>query len=166
MRELVIDNVTTTKYKEYNLNQIYDENGKHERSYEFLRSEVASSAKSGDGKLSVNFYSLLPGKSNYPYHQHTGNEEVFYIISGTASLTTPKGDIEVSAGDVIVMPPNEHGAHMLTNHSKEPLHYLDIHTVASPEVVIYPNTGKVRVMAGDMYKSFKLTSEVNYLEGE
>lgn len=105
-------------------------------------------------------------KSNYPYHQHTGNEEVFYIISGTATLKTPKGDIEVSEGDVIVMPANENGAHMLTNNSNETLFYLDVHTVGSPEVVIYPNTGKVRILSGDIQKSFKLESEVNYLEGE
>lgn len=29
---------------------------------------------------------LQPRKINYPYHQYTGNEEVFYIISGTAVI--------------------------------------------------------------------------------
>lgn len=166
MQELEIENVKTAQYKNVNLNQIYDPNGKHEQSFEFQRSDVASPYRSGEGKLSVNFYMLQPGKSNYPYHQHTGNEEVFYIISGTSTLKTPKGDIEVSEGDVIVMPANENGAHMLTNNSNEPLLYLDVHTVSSPEVVIYPNTGKVRVMTGDMQKSFKIDSEVNYLDGE
>ena len=166
MQELEIKNVKTAQYRDVNLNQIYDQNGKHNQSFEFQRSEVASPSKSGDGKLSVNFYTLQPGKSNYPYHQHTGNEEVFYIIAGTATLKTPKGDIEVAEGDVIVMPTNEHGAHMLTNNSNEPLLYLDVHTVGSPEVVIYPSTGKVRILAGDMQKSFKIDSEVNYLEGE
>ena len=118
------------------------------------------------GNSAISYYILHPGKSNYPYHQHTGNEEVFYIISGTAILKTPKSDIEVSEGDVIVMPANENGAHMLTNHSNEPLLYLDVHTVSSPEVVIYPNTGKLRIMTGAMQKSFKMDSEVNYLDGE
>lgn len=36
----------------------------------------------------------------------------------------------------------------------------------SPEVVIYPNTGKVRIITGDMQKTFKIQSEVNYLDGE
>ena len=112
------------------------------------------------------FYTLQPGKSNYPYHQHTGTEEVFYIISGTATLKTPKGDVIVSGGDVIVMPPNENGAHMLTNHSAEPLVYLDVHTLSSPEVIIYPDSGNVRILAGNMQKSYKIESEVNYLDGE
>lgn len=64
------------------------------------------------------------------------------------------------------MPSNENGSHMLTNNSNEPLFYLDVHTVGSPEVIIYPNTGKVRIMTGDMQKSFKIESEVNYLDGE
>lgn len=166
MRELEIKNVKTAQYQDFNLNQIYNYNDEKGEVFGFQKSESVSPYRSGEGKLSVNFYSLQPGKSNYPYHQHTGNEEVFYIISGTATLKTPKGDIEVSEGDVIVMPPNENGAHMLSNHSNEPLFYLDVHTVSSPEVVIYPNTGKVRIMAGDMQKSFKIESEVNYLEGE
>ncbi len=166
MQEMEIKNVKTAQYTDYNLNQIYDQVGKCERSFEFQRCEVASPYRSGEGKLSVNFYTLHPGKSNYPYHQHTGNEEVFYIISGTATLKTPKGDKEVSEGDIIVIPPNENGGHMLTNNSKEPLTYIDIHTLSSPEVVIYPDTGKVRVITGDMQKSFKIDSEVNYLDGE
>ncbi len=166
MRELEIENVKTAQYQDVNLNQFYDPDGKHKQSFEFQKCEVTSPYKSGDGKLSVNFYTLLPGKSNYPYHQHTGNEEVFYIISGTATLKTSEGDITVTEGDVIVMPPNENGAHMLTNNSNEPVLYLDVHTVSTPEVVLYPNTGKVRIMTGTMQKSFKIDSEVNYLDGE
>lgn len=166
MQELVIKNVKTTEYESFNLNQFYAPNDEHRRSFEFQRGNVVSPYKSGEGKLTINFYTLQPGKSNYPYHQHFGREEVFFIISGTATLKTPKGDIEVSEGDVIVMPPNENGAHMLTNTSNEPLCYLDIDTIASPDVILYPNSGNVRIMAGDMQKSFKMESEVNYLDGE
>ena len=166
MQELVIKNVKTTEYESFNLNQFYAPNDEHRQSFEFQRGNVVSPYKSGGGKLAINFYTLQPGKSNYPYHQHFGREEVFFIISGTATLKTPKGDIEVSAGDVIVMPPNENGAHMLTNTSNEPLCYLDIDTIASPDVILYPNSGNVRIMAGDMQKSSKMESEVNYLDGE
>ena len=166
MQELVITNVRTTQYKDVNLNKIFDPDKQHERCYEFQNSYVTQPSVSGEGKLTVTFYTLQPGKSNYPYHQHTGTEEVFYIISGTATLKTPKGDVIVSEGDVIVMPPNENGAHMLTNHSAEPLVYLDVHTISSPEVIVYPDSGNVRVMAGKMQKSYKIDSEVNYLDGE
>ncbi len=166
MQELVIKNVKNSEYERVNLNQYYDPGTEHKRSFEFLKSNVASPYKDGEGKLTVNFYTLQPGKSNYPYHQHFGREEVFYIISGTASLKTPKGDIDVSEGDVIVIPPNENGAHMLTNNSTAPVVYLDIDTQADPDVIPYPESGNVRVMAGGMQKSFKMNSEVNYLYGE
>lgn len=166
MQDLVIKNVNTTEYENYNLNQFYDPNGEHKHVFEFQRGNVVSPFKSGEGKLNVNFYTLQPGKSNYPYHQHFGREEVFYIISGTATLKTPKGDVEVHEGDVIVIPPNENGAHMLTNTSNEMMCYLDIDTIASPDVIFYPDSGNVRIMAGEMQKSFKIESEVNYLDGE
>lgn len=166
MQELVIKNVKTAQYENFNLNQYYDPNGEHKQAFEFAKSNVVSPYLNGEGKLTINFYILEPGKSNYPYHQHFGREEVFYIISGTATLKTPKGNIEVSAGDVIVIPPNENGAHMLTNNSNEPICYLDIDTQASPDVILYPDSGNVRIMAGGMQKSFKMKSEVNYLDGE
>ena len=168
MQELVIKNVKTAAYRDVNLNKIFDPDGTHKRSYEFQIGDVVSAYVSDNGKLAVSFYTLQPGKSNYPYHQHTGIEEVYYIISGTATLKTPKGDVIVSEGDVIVMPPNENGAHMLTNHSNEPCVFLDIDTVTlgSPEVVVYPSAGTVRVMTGNIRKSFKIDTEVNYLDGQ
>ena len=114
----------------------------------------------------MNFYTLMPGKSNYPYHQHFGKEEAFYIISGEAVLKTSKGDVKVKEGDVIVIPPNENGGHMLTNTSDAPVVYLDIDTFSASDVVLYPDSGNVRFLTGGMQKSFKLDSEVNYLDGE
>ncbi|SEL64917.1 Cupin domain-containing protein [Butyrivibrio sp. ob235] len=166
MRELVIKNVKTSEYELVNLNKHYDHETENNKSFEFLKNNVVSPYKDGEGNLTVNFYTLQPGKSNYPYHQHFGREEVFYIISGTATLKTPKGDIEVSEGDVIVIPPNENGAHMLTNNSASPVVYLDIDTKANPDVILYPDSGNVRIMAGGMQKSFKMDYEVNNLDGE
>ena len=164
MQELVIKNVKTAQYQDVDLSAIFDPEGQH--SFAFQKSDVASPFVSKEGKLAVKFYTLQPGKSNYPYHWHTGVEEVFYIISGTATLKTPKGDTIVSEGDVIVLPANENGAHKLFNHSDAPLVYLDVDTVDTREVVFYPDTNKVRVMTGDFFKSFKIDSEVNYLDGE
>ena len=166
MQDLIIRNVYTSAYENVNLNQYHDPEGDHKRSFEFLKSNVAAPYRTGEGKLAVNFYTLLPGKSNYPYHQHFGKEELFYIISGVATLKTPKGDIEVKEGDVIVIPANENGAHMLTNTSDSPVTYLDVDTQTPSDVILYPDSGNVRLMAGGMQKSFKMDSEVNYLDGE
>ena len=166
MRDIIIKNVKDTGYENKNLNQFYDPDGEHKRAYEFLKNEVFSPYRSGEGQLTVNFYTLMPGKSNYPYHQHFGKEEVFYIISGEAVLKTSHGDVTVKAGDVIVVPPNENGGHMLTNVSDAPVVYLDVDTFSASDVVLYPDSGNVRFLAGGLQKSFKMDSEVNYLDGE
>jgi uncharacterized cupin superfamily protein len=94
-------------------------------------------------------------------------EEVFYIISGNGTLETPKGKMDVKEGDVIVMPPNENGAHKLINTSKNQLLYLDIDSVNSPDVAFYPENEKIRVLINyEFQKSFRLNTEINYLEGE
>jgi uncharacterized cupin superfamily protein len=165
MEKIVIANVKDAKYKEVNINEIFDPNTQHKHSFEFQNSHV-SSPYTGEGKLSVCFYTLQPGKANYPYHYHTGNEEVFYIINGQGTLRTTEGEKTVSEGDVIIMPANENGAHMLINTSDEPLVYIDIDTVHSPDVLIYPDSEKLMVMTEKFRKSFRLNSEVNYLDGE
>lgn len=38
--------------------------------------------------------------------------------------------------------------------------------VSKGDVILYPDSGNVRIMAGGMQKSFKLEAEVNYLDGE
>ena len=134
MQEIILKNVKTAQYTDVNLNKTYDPDTIHEKSFAFKRCNITSPQESGEGKLSVRFYILSPGKSNYPYHQHTGIEEVFYIISGTATLKT--------------------------------VVYLDIDTVSLPEAVLYPDTGKIRIFTGNLQKSFKLDTEVNYLHGE
>ena len=166
MRDIIIKNVNDPGYENKNLNQFYDPDGEHKRSYEFSKKEVFSPYRSGEGQLTINFYTLMPGKSNYPYHQHFGKEEVFYIISGEAVLKTSHGDVKVKEGDVFVIPPNENGGHMLTNVSDAPVVYLDVDTYSASDVVLYPDSGNVRFLSGGLQKSFKLDSEVNYLDGE
>ena len=81
-------------------------------------------------------------------------------------MKTSHGDVKVKEGDVFVIPPNENGGHMLTNVSDAPVVYLDVDTYSASDVVLYPDSGNVRVLAGGLQKSFKLDSEVNYLDGE
>ena len=166
MKDIVIKNVKTVEYEDSNLNEYYKPNHSTKHKFEFQRGNVVSPFKDGEGRINVNFYTLEPGKRNYPYHQHFGREEVFYIISGSATLKTPRGNREVTEGDVIVIPANSNGAHMLTNTSKEMFSYLDVDTISSSDVVVYPDSGNVRVLTGDMQKTFKLETEVNYLDGE
>ena len=93
------------------------------------------------GKCSANFVEVEPGNFAYGYHWHEENEEVFYIISGEASVKTVNGDIRLKQGDAIYFPANEKGSHVISNPSKtEKLVYIDFGTLNKPDIVHFTGT--------------------------
>lgn len=115
----------------------------------------------------VSIYDIPPGKSAYPYHFHTKNEEVFYIISGSGILRTPDGEKAVSAGDLLFFPANEKGSHKLTNNSdSEMLIYIDFDTANDIDVSFYPDSKKIGVWGQDINQLFKVDDRVDYYDGE
>lgn len=72
------------------------------KKYEYLKKEFLPRGTADQCVVSV--YEIPPHKSAYPYHYHTQNEEVFYIIRGSGILRTPDGERTVSAGGSIVFP--------------------------------------------------------------
>lgn len=115
----------------------------------------------------VMFYEIAPGKSNYPYHYHVLCEEVFYILRGQGLLKTPEGERVVGAGDLLVFPSGEEGAHKLTNTStSEPLSYIDFGSKAPLEVAFYPDSGKVGMYGRGLRNIFMENTKVEYYEGE
>ena len=98
-------------------------------------------------KCSISFVEVEPGNHAYGYHYHEVNEEAFYIISGTGSVRTKNGDVEVHAGDIITFPTGEEGSHVISNSSgTEKLVYIDFGTTSSTEIVHFPDTNKVMVV--------------------
>ena len=116
----------------------------------------------------VAFYEVPPGKSAYPKHFHNYNSECFYIISGEGMLETVDGIVSVKAGDIMVFPCGEAGTHKLTNTSdSEPLVYLDFDTTNSPDIIEYPDSGKVGMIEfGKREAFFRGDSNVDYYDGE
>ena len=169
MEKIIISNVSNAERNwDSNLKwKQFEADGKYKHSFEFQRSTISSPFSTG-GKLEVYFYTIPPGKANYPYHYHTTNEEVFYIMSGQGTLKTPEDEKIVSEGDVIVMPAHENGAHKLINTSNTPLVYLEVKTSFIPEICIQPDSEKLVVISpGKLFgKAFKIDSDVNYLTGE
>ncbi len=107
-------------------------------------------------KCSANFVEVEPGKYAYGYHYHEENEEVFYIISGEASVKTEKGDIRLKAGDAVCFPANINGSHVISNPSKtEKLVYLDFGTANRPDVVHFTSTDMGMVVTRSGIYNFK-----------
>ena len=134
--------------------------------YEYYKKEVTP--RSDFKQCYVAFYEIPPMKSNYPYHYHEENTEVFYIIEGNGVLITQDGLIELKAGDTIVCPPGEQGVHKITNTSTDSmLKYIDVDTTNSPDIIHYPDSDKIGIIkhnkSADFYKN---NATLDYYEGE
>ena len=101
----------------------------------------------GGQKLGYGLVVLPPGKRGWPAHSHRVNEEAFFIFEGKGEVRIGKEIYPVKKGDFIANPPGgAETAHQIRNTSKTAdLKYLAISTRESPEIVDYPDSGKIGV---------------------
>jgi uncharacterized cupin superfamily protein len=102
----------------------------------------------GSQRLGFNITEVPPGKRPFPYHGHRANEEMFFILEGEGSVRLPGGTVKIRKGDFISVPPGPASAHQLVNDSAATLRYLAVSTMELPEVVEYPDSGKIGLTAG------------------
>jgi uncharacterized cupin superfamily protein len=102
---------------------------------------------SRDGhELGCGAFRVNPGKRAFPKHAHLANDEALFIVSGTGALTVGEETVRVAAGDFILLPGGVEHAHILLNDSDADIVYLCVSTMNAPEVVHYPDSGKLGVM--------------------
>lgn len=114
--------------------------------------------------LNFDLKQLNQGQYSAPYHFHRYAEELFMIVSGSATLRTPTGLEIVNTGDLIFFEIGETGAHQLYNHTTETCVYLDIRTFIGYDVAEYPDSNKI--FLAPTYEIFNKDSKVNYFERE
>lgn len=107
---------------------------------------------------------LNPGQYSAPYHFHRYAEELFMIISGSATLRTPDGLEIVESSDLIFFEKGSSGAHQLYNHTEEPCIYLDIRTYIGYDVAEYPDSDKIFIAPSR--EIFNKGSQADYFDGE
>lgn len=127
-------------------------------------------------RLGCSLYELPPGKRSWPYHYHTANEEAFYVVAGGGLVRGPDGERAIEAGDYVTCPAGEAGGHRVVNDGDEPLRYLSVSTMRDPDVVVYPDSGKLGVFAGappggdeerrDVSGYYRIGDDVDYWDGE
>lgn len=98
-------------------------------------------------KLGASLYELPAGQPGGPYHFHHGNEELLVVLGGRPTLRTPEGERSLGEGDVVHFVCGAAGAHKLSNPTDEPVRYLMVSNIASPDAVEYPDTRQLSVMA-------------------
>jgi len=131
----------------------------------------------GSRKLGSQLVIVPPGKKAWPYHAHFANEEMFFILAGSGSLRLPNKEYLLTSGDLISIPPGPDYAHQIVNtHETEDLTYLAISTMEEPDVILFPDSNKVTVLAGSppggdpqkrqLFFTTSLDNEMDYWEGE
>ena len=114
--------------------------------------------------LNFDMRELPPHQYNAAYHFHRFAEELFLMLTGSATLRTPEGLTEVHTGDMLFFEAGETGAHQLYNHTDKPCIYLDIRSFIGHDVCEYPDSGKLILMP--TAETFKKDEQHAYFEGE
>jgi len=94
-------------------------------------------------------YELAPGEKTR-YHWQVGEEEWLLVVAGTPTLRTPDGEQVLKPWDVAVFRRGEEGAHQLRNETDAPVRAVFFSSLCDPEVAVYPDEGKIAVVAGDI----------------
>jgi uncharacterized cupin superfamily protein len=129
-----------------NLDQAPFSTWKHGSSFEADISWLGQAM--GSRKLGFNVAIVPPGKRVFPYHQHSAQEELFFILEGRGSIRLGARTLPIRQGDFISIPPGPGSAHQIINDSEAPLRYLAVSTMEVPEVAEYPDIGKIGVFTG------------------
>jgi uncharacterized cupin superfamily protein len=106
---------------------------------------------SGATEIGASLHELLPGSTGFNLHAHYAMEEMFFVLSGTPTLRTGGDDEVLARGDVVFCPKGIAGLHTFTNPTEEPARILAVSNAPIPEVVYYPELGKVWVVTRDPF---------------
>jgi uncharacterized cupin superfamily protein len=114
-----------------------------------------------------------PGKRAFPFHRHHVMDELFYVLSGEGEYRWGDKTYPIKAGDFVGAPAGVE-AHQIINTGTGELRYLGISSNAGAEVVDYPDSGKVGVVAGirdndftkATYRGLGRIAPADYWDGE
>jgi uncharacterized cupin superfamily protein len=125
----------------------------------------------GSELIGCSLWELPPGEAAYPYHFHYSDEELIIVIEGRLTLRSPDGSRELEEGEALHFPTGPDGAHQIINRSPNPARFLSISSSGRPDVVVYPDAGKVGVgerlpRGGGLREFFRRDDAVDYWEGE
>jgi uncharacterized cupin superfamily protein len=102
--------------------------------------------RSEDCPLVAGVWELAPG-ATLVYHLHHGTDEYLIVLRGRLTLRTPDGERQLGEGDVAPFPRGLAGAHGFANETDEPVRYVVAAYHGSPEVIEYPDEGRMVVGA-------------------
>jgi uncharacterized cupin superfamily protein len=122
----------------------------------------------GSALLGASMCEVEPGSKMWPYHTHYANEEWALVVRGAPTLRTPEGERVLKEGDVVCFPRGDGGAHQIINRTEAPIRVLMLSSMIAPDIVHYPDTGKVgaKNAEGEHIMFARPGPNVEYWEGE
>ncbi|WP_039058366.1 cupin domain-containing protein [Enterobacter sp. Bisph1] len=152
-----------------NFNHLEMENFVRPPLYESLGASLTKGTQAR--KLGASIDILPPGKRACPFHLHHAQEEMFIVLDGRGTLRIGDEERPIEAGDVICVPPGKAWPHQIINTSDQPLRYISISTMESPEICEYPDANKFLARARtDGHEDFRHIDfrggSLDYWEGE
>ena len=138
----------------------------------FQHGHIAMTDLRDGHELGCGAFRVDPGKRAFPKHAHLANDEAIYVVAGTGELTIGEESTQVVAGDFVLLPSGADKAHVLVNNSEEEIVYLCMSTMNAPEVVSYPDSGKLGVLESarqwseSSISGFYRAQKAGYYDGE
>jgi uncharacterized cupin superfamily protein len=98
------------------------------------------------------------------------------VLEGAGTLQIGGQEVRISEGDYVALPARAQAAHKIVNSSEAVLRYLCFSTLVEPDMIVYPDSGKVGIFGGaapggrkeerTFSKFLRGNAEVGYYEGE
>src|SRR5205085_10422479 len=106
---------------------------------------------------------IAPGKTNFPFHAHSAQWEMYLIVSGKGTVRDKDGTSDVVAGDAFIFGPNE--PHQITNSGDAELVYYVIADNPIGESGYYADSRKWKVNRGSQaYRVVIKGDETDYCD--
>lgn len=79
---------------------------------------------------------------SYPYHWHTGEEELFIVLEGEATVRCHGEFRKVKEGDLIYYGTGPESVHQMYNHTDLPFKFFALSNIDETEKCYYPDSKK------------------------
>jgi uncharacterized cupin superfamily protein len=117
----------------------------------------------GAKDLGFSYDVVPPGKRSCPFHSHSGEEEMFFVVKGRGTLRYGSETRAIRAGDFISCPTGgPETAHQIVNDSDAELGYISVSTMRDAEVCEYPDSKKIGAFGKGVRHMTATGSHVDY----